>query len=187
MLCITFGTMAGKPLTIEEELMRDHSKKTWERIAIRAIKNPVDLEELMTCFFSKNYRLIQRSSQCLSKIHDLDHTVIAPYFHQIISCLNQESIDAYKRNTLRIFQDAEIPEDDQSRLFDLSLAFLLDKGEPIAIKAFAMTVLRKICEKYPELSGEVIHAIEIILEESPSPGIKNRGEKELNKLGKLYI
>jgi len=168
-------------------LLKENSKKNWELIAKRAINNEADLKALMACFFGENYRLNQRSSQCISKIHDIDRTVIEPYFNKMISELHQNSIDAYKRNVLRIFQDAMIPEDSLGQLFDKALAFLLDKGEAIAIHAFAMTVLRRICEQYPELSGEVIPAIEMILDESSSAGVKNRGHKELKKLRKLYF
>ncbi len=177
--------MLSENLTITELLLSDHSKKMWEYIAQRAIKTPADLEELMACFFGSNSRLNQRSSQCISKIHDIDKTVIAPYFPEMIEGLNHNCIDAYKRNVLRIFQDVDVQEEYQGKLFDLSLSFLLNSGEAIAIKAFAMTVLRRISEQHPELSPEVIEAIEIILEEDPSAGLKSRGKKELKKLNKL--
>ena len=177
--------MKVKKGSITDLILQDHSKETWETVARRAIDNPADLTELMGCFFSEDLRLIQRSSQCISKVHDINKTIISPYFPKMIEALNLNSINAYKRNVLRILQDADIPEAYHSKVFDLGLKFLLNKDEAIAITAFAMTVLRRICEQYPELSNEVIDTIQILLEEDPSPGVKNRGGHEIAKLKKL--
>jgi hypothetical protein len=57
--------------------------------------------------------------------------------------------------------------------------------EPIAIKAFAMTVARRICEKYPELITELIPIIELLVEQKISAGLNSRGGKELQLLYKL--
>jgi len=45
-----------------------------------------------------------------------------------------------------------------------------------------MTVVRKICQKYPELTQEVIPILERLIEESDSTGLLNRGGKELKRL-----
>ena len=56
---------------------------------------------------------------------------------------------------------------------------------PIAIKAFGITVARRICEKYPELANELIPYVEVLVDQKPSAGIVNRGEKELKKLAEI--
>ncbi len=63
--------------------------------------------------------------------------------------------------------------------------YLTSCNEAIAIKAFSMTVLRKICEHYPQLTQEVIPTIELIIGENNAPGIQSRGRKELKLLRKI--
>ncbi len=171
--------------TIKEHLLSENSKNNWVKIAQRCIQNKEDLDELIRCFLYGSVRIVQRSSQCISKINDLNPSKIETYLPQIIKRLHTNSTDAYKRNTFRILQDANITEDLQSKVFDLGILFLTERKEAIAILVFSMTVLRQICEVYPELSPEVIGAIEIILTESSSAGIQSRGKKELIKLRKL--
>jgi hypothetical protein len=65
------------------------------------------------------------------------------------------------------------------------IQYLKSPDESIAVKAFGMTSLRRICEKYPELASELIPYIEILVDQKASAGIVNRGEKELKKLREL--
>jgi hypothetical protein len=87
--------------------------------------------------------------------------------------------------TVRFCQSVEVPENVEGELFEKGITYLKSAEEPIAVKAFAMTALRRICEKYPELAAELIPHIEILVEEKASTGIVNRGEKELKLLRKL--
>ncbi len=177
--------MANQNEIIKSLLLKENSKENWMMVANLAMENKQSLLALMDCFFSDNSRLIQRSSQCLSKIHDLDPNHLQRYFSKMIDGIVPNSIDAYKRNVMRIFQDAIIPIKAQGKLFDIALGFLLNKGEAIAIQAFSMTVLKQICVQHPELSREVIDAIQIILDDNPSKGLKYRGLKEIKVLEKL--
>ena len=86
---------------------------------------------------------------------------------------------------MRIFQFIELPEEHLSALFDLGLGYLKDMKEAIAIKAFSMTVLRKICATYPELVNEVEYQIQILVDEKISAGITSRGQHELKQLAKI--
>lgn len=165
----------------------EHSKNVWDKVAEMVLKKNDLLAELMELFFNGSPKMNQRSSQCISKIHDQDQDILKPYFSLMIDGLYEDRIDAFKRNVLRIFQDAKVPEDKSGKLFDIALKYLLSREEAIAIQAFSMTVLRRICETYPELSSEVIDAIEIRLEEKSSSGLDNRGKHELKKLNKILL
>lgn len=171
--------------TIYTLIRSEHSKEMWERVARIALKDSTKFDELLEIFFSDDYRMVQRSSQCLGKLHDLDSQRLQPYTSVLISGLHRPHIVAYRRNVLRILQDVDMTEDDMGTMYELALQYLLSKEEPIAIKAFSMTVLRRICEQYPELSESVTDAITLLVEHQPSPGILSRSKKELKILKKL--
>ena len=95
----------------------------------------------------------------------------------MVKHLNTNPVDGVKRNTLRTFQFNSIPEEVEGEFFDILLIYLTSLSEAVAIKAFSMTVARKICKKHPELAQELIPIIERLMKASESSGIKHRGNK----------
>ena len=172
-------------MTLKELILSDNSKLVWEQVAERALSSKKDLNLLMLYFESTDVRLVQRATQSISKVHDRNKEILKPFFVKMIQGLTDDRIDAYKRNVLRIFQSAEIPEDHEGHLFDKAFSYLEDKNEPIAIRAFSMTVCRKIAEKHDDLVPEVIDTVEHALEEATASGFLNRGGHEIRKLKKL--
>ncbi|MGB1103178.1 MAG: hypothetical protein ACPG21_06075 [Crocinitomicaceae bacterium] len=169
-------------MNIKEHIGKENSKKNWEQVVDYIGDDPQRFHELMQIFLHGERQMVQRSSQPVGKIGEIHPRLIKPYFADLIGYLESDPIDAVKRNITRIFQFIPLEEAHEGRLFDIALSYLASEKEPIAVKAFSMTVLRRICEKYPELSDEVIHQIEILVEEKQSPGIVGRGRFELEKL-----
>mgnify|MGYP000026181545 CR=1 FL=1 len=172
-------------MDIKTLLLKENSKTIWDEVIQYVGEDEERFAALMQLFFSDELRVIQRSSQPISKIAEKQPRLIRPYLIELVTLLKTNPIDAVKRNTMRIFQFIEIPEAVEGDLFDIGLTYLKDAQEPIAVKAFSMTVLRKICEKYPELAPELIMQIEILVKERVSAGVTNRGQHELKRLQKI--
>ena len=173
-------------MNIRAQLLITHSKPNTNKIVEYIGSNKDCLAELMDCFFSNEYRVTQRAAMAVSAVFDKSPKFINPYLSKMI--LNLENKDlhvAIKRNTIRILQFIEIPEKLISSLFDCCISYLLNKDEPIAVKAFSMGIVYNICKIYPELKVEVIPILEDIVEYSDSAGILSRGTKILKKLSQL--
>jgi len=163
-------------------LKERNSKALWIEIFNDVGSDESKFSELMAIFLGEDRRLALSSSQPVGMIGEKKKELIKPYLVRMINHLKTNPIDGVKRNILRTFQFNEIPEEVEGQCFDLTLGYLISISESVAIKAFSMTVIRKICQKYPDLTQEVIPTIEVLVEESESPGIKHRGNKELCKL-----
>jgi len=92
--------------------------------------------------------------------------------------------DAVVRNTVRIFQDIDIPENLSGILYEKCFSYIEDIKSTIAVKCFSMSILAKIASQYPELSHELVAVIEEQLPYS-SAGFKSRAKRILPKLKKL--
>ena len=173
-------------MNIRNQLLTEHSKANAKLIVKYIGDSEKKLDELMDCFFNNQYRVSQRSAMVVSLIFDLKPNLIGPYQEKIILQLYQKDLEvAVKRNSIRLLQFQKIPEKLTAPLFDCCLNFLMDAKEPVAVKAFSMTVLYNVCKRFPELKSEVIPLIEQELNQNESKGIQSRGKKVLKQLLKL--
>lgn len=171
-------------MNLREEILREHSKDQRDYIVNYIGNDEHRFEELMHLFLKDDYKVTQRASWVVSECTERFPFLITPYLNSIILNLRNEVHDAVKRNTIRILQFVEIPES----LFGITAEFcfelLASKKEPVAIKAFSMTVLLEIVKKIPELKIE----LQILIEDQmpySSPGFTSRGNKTLKALKKI--
>ena len=138
--------------------------------------------ELMEVFFDGNTRKNQYAAGIMIHCIDRWDYLLIPHVEKLILNLQNPNLhDAIKRNTVRVLQDAEIPEKLHGILVDIALTYLQNSTEAIAIKVFSMTILYNLTQKYPELKNE----LRFILEEQmpfQSAGFRSRAEKILRGL-----
>ncbi|MES2838117.1 MAG: hypothetical protein V4667_11375 [Bacteroidota bacterium] len=167
---------------LKNELVAEHSKTQSEKIAKKCVAEKIWLKNLIKIILENETLLSQRAAWVLSFVHRKDKTCLLPYLPQLIDNLSKPKLhDAVKRNTLKIFEATNPPANYETKLLDLSIKFLRNKNEAIAIRVFAMTAMVNLSLLYPELQHEVK---EIILEQydEESPAYVSRAKKELKRL-----
>ena len=172
-------------MNIKEALEAEHSKATTFGI-INYIGDDADrLAELMACFFSSENRLCQRASWSVGYMAEKNPTLIEPYLERMLLNLNKPVHDAIMRNTMRVFREfPTIPDDLLGLTADVCFRYVTTPSVAIAIRAFAMTVLEKICRKVPELKEEVKMICEDWLQNEAAAGIRATARDVLKKLDK---
>jgi hypothetical protein len=143
-------------VNIREELLREHSKPQTDRIVAYVGENVERFAQLMACFFDEDKLLSQRAGWPMSDTALVYPSLFEPYLKSAIANLKKPHLhDAVIRNTLRVTQYANIPEEMQSELVDLALGYVENPKATPAIKAFSIGTLTNICQQYPELAQEV--------------------------------
>jgi len=166
-------------------LLKENSKSNSREIAQAVFDFPEYIEDLMECHFEPGWRYSQRATWSLELIAKEQPKIVLPYIKPLLdTLLNHELHDGIRRNSVRLLQFLELPEEDAGIAFDKCYQLLDDPDEPIAIRVFAMTVLVNICKKEPDLASEVRHTIEKHLPYG-SAGFKSRGRKMTQVLLKL--
>lgn len=171
-------------MDLREELLKEHSKSQTQQLAKWVGQDEDRFAELMQLFMLNEYRVPQRAAwvvgHCAAKYPHL----INAYFPEMIANLKKPGIhDAVKRNTIKIFQDMEIPEEHWGALLDICFGYLADPKVAVAIRVFSMTVIWNICKKEPDLMEELKLTIEDHLEYGTA-GFKSRGKRILREIGK---
>ncbi len=170
--------------SLREELLKEHSKPHTVFLASEIGANQEAFDKLMVLFLGDEYRVTQRASWVVSHCYDVHPWLLQKHLKAIIINMQGAVHVAVKRNTLRMLQRIDIPEELLGLTAELCFNSLHSGKESIAVKANAMTVLFNIVKKYPELKEELKISIE---EQMPfgSTGFKNRGSKILKALKKL--
>jgi hypothetical protein len=170
-------------MNIRESLEQEHSKALTLRIVAYIGNDANQMAELMACFFDAEWRICQRAAWAVGLIGEKQPQLIEPYLEQMLLNLKTPQHDAILRNTMRVLRDMpNIPDAVLGLAADVSFRFLETPSVPIAIRAFSMRVLLKICKKEPDLSDELRALITDILEHDKALGIVSAGRDVLKQL-----
>ncbi|WP_018341709.1 hypothetical protein [Cytophaga aurantiaca] len=168
-------------MNLKEELLKEHSLVQTKKISYWAAESKTNLKQLMQYFIGKDKILVQRASWAASKVYELKPEWFDVYIPQLIACLEKPIHGSVRRNSLRIMQTMQIPDEYQSSLIDRLFILLSDPKEESAVKAFGMTVAYNVIKRYPELGNE----LKIIIEDQlpyATPSFKSRANKIIKKL-----
>ncbi len=172
-------------MNLEAEILSEHSKRVINRIVDFIGNDPERFAELMKLFFGNEYRITQRAAWAVSNVFKRYPNMVVPYLDKMLHLLADTQNIAVKRNTVRILQDLEIPEELCGTAFEVCSRLLISPSETIAVRAFSITVLVNLTIRFPELKNETRVLIEAAIQEGASAGMLSRANKELKRLGKL--
>lgn len=168
-------------MNIAEKLANGHNKTINKEIVEYVGLSEERFQELLTCFFSNEMRLSHRASWALGDVSLKHPELFNKHHRKLINSLKvKQNHNAIRRNVVRTYQFAKIPEEYEAELYDICLNFVADIDEAIAVKAFSLRVCERVIEKYPEMANELLSIIEANI---PiwSSGLKNRGNKFLKR------
>jgi hypothetical protein len=156
-------------MNIRETLAIEHSKANSLKIADYIGDNAEKFADLMKIFFNEEYRLSQRAAYVFMILVDCHPHLIKPYLKKLISQLDRKDVhNSIRRNVVRALQCIEIPKNLEGKIFSKCVDFIEDMSEPIAIRAFALTVATRIAEREPELINELCLTVEKYIS-NPTP------------------
>ena len=171
-------------MNIKEAVLEEHSKKQTMKIVKHVGSDSKRFAELMKLFLGDEYRVTQRAAWAVSYCAQQHPQLIKPYLSKLAKLLDKPGLhDAVKRNTLKIFETIAVPKALQGKMADVCFKFLLSQ-EPIAMKAYSMTILLNICKEEPDLKNELRIVIEDMIPLG-SAGIRSRGKRVLKELEKI--
>jgi len=171
-------------MNLLSELKIDSSGARVRKIAWHVLEHPETFEELMSCFLSEDYRIAQRASNVVNHCVESKNELVYPYINTIIEHLKKTVHDAVKRNSMRMFQFIDIPEEYLGEIAGLGFKYLDSEKEAVAIRVFSMTVLYNITRKFPGIKDELKMMIEDHLPYGTA-GFKARAKKVLKDLERV--
>jgi len=171
-------------MKIKEALLEEHSKNQTLMITNYIGSDTKKFKQLMQLFFCDDVLLNQRSAWVMWYCFEKTPSLITPFINKLVNNLKNNVHDAVKRNTLKVLIEIDIPKKLQGILCDICFDLLQTHETSIALKVYAMTVLKNICFLEPDLKNELKLVIEHQLPNS-SAGYKSRAKRVLKEIDKL--
>lgn len=139
---------------------------------------------LFSFFAGSDALLSQRAAWALSYCVQAHPAFITKHWKALLNILSDSlHHPAIRRNGFRLMQDLRIPKRYQGKAMDLCFRWIEKPGEPVAIKAFAVTVLYRLSIDYPEIIPEIRTVIEAVMPHE-SIAFRNRAGKLLKEWNK---
>jgi hypothetical protein len=161
-------------------LEAEHSQSQMNAIVDWVDGDQTRFNQLVKLFLQGGYRITQLASWPLSNCAVKHPFLIRKHYRALINHMKDpKNHRAVKRNILRIFDLIEIPEKYHGELMNECIAYIENPQEAIAVQAFALGILKKLTQFYPEIR----HEVEIIIESrlpSSSKGFQSRAKKYLS-------
>jgi hypothetical protein len=148
-------------MDLQQTILAEHSKANCNKIVKWVGNSQKRFAELFTLFLNSEYRVNQRAAWPLSNCV-IDHpALISPHLSKLVRNLHKPGLhDSIKRNTVRLLQYIDIPKRFQGEIMDICLRYISSPDEPVAVKAFSLSILQNLSQQYPEIKNEVKLIIE---------------------------
>ena len=177
-----FYAIVPSDMKLREQILKEHSKANCDKIVKWVGNDQQRFDELFTLFINDEYRVVQRAAWPLSYCVQNYPPLINKHFSKLLKNLKKPGIhDAVKRNTVRLLQDVDIPEKYHGEIMDDCFRYIASPDEPVAIKAFSLTILHKLSRFYPEIKNE----LKVIIEERwdyETAAFRSRAKKILKEI-----
>jgi len=170
-------------MKLREEILKEHSKAQCNKIVKWVGSSQRRFDELFELFQNDEYRVVQRAAWPVSYCVSAHPKFIAKHWSSVIKNLGKPNLhDAVKRNTMRFLEDIDIPEEYHGDILNICFTYLESPSEPLAVKAFSMTVLGNLAKFYPEIIPE----LKLIIEDQiphQTVGFRTRARKVFKQIG----
>ena len=176
--------MAQATFHLETEILKEHSKAQCEKIVAWVGNNPKRFDKLLRLCLRGEPVVGQRASWPLSYVAIANPGLLKNSLGILVDNLENPGLhNAVKRHTVRILENIPIPKKLEGRVMNIGFDFLQSPTEPIAVKAFSLTILGKLAQSYPEIIPE----IKLLIEELPNqtPAFKSRAKHLLKSFSSL--
>jgi hypothetical protein len=148
-------------MDLRKTILSEHSKANCNKIVNWVGHSQKKFDELFDLFLYSEYRINQRAAWPLSYCVIAHSQLISKHFSRLLKNLHKPGIhDSIKRNTLRLLQHVSIPKKFHGEIMDLCFKYIASPTEPVAIKAFSLSILQNLLKEYPEIKNEARLIIE---------------------------
>lgn len=165
------------------DLLFDSSRRTADMAVSAISNNPEFFRKMLDFAMLDKAPFAMRAARVVQLASHNHPELIRNYLNEIVRKLPTFATDGLKRGFAKILTERSLDYDDETLgiLVKTSFDWLMNPSEKAAIKVYAMEILYKISQFYPDIKPELISSIENQIPRS-TMAVKSRGKEILAKL-----
>lgn len=163
-------------LRFEEVLGRTCSKYEIISVGNAVCLSPERIVELWK-FAISTHPNAWRGVWALGYLNESHEDLLVPYLNDMTQMMIVTKHLGKKRELLKILLKHPLSSDFSGELFEDCFQTAVSRDAPVGLRMYAMEMIAKFCEVYPELIPEFIAMLQDIVAEPPSVGMKGRALK----------
>lgn len=167
---------------IKSSIAADRSKDNIDHIAHILSRNPKLLKETMV-LIDGDLNIAMRFTWMLGHLSEQSPSLVSPFVPMLFSKRQTHPIKGFHRSLCKIMTSTGVPQEIEGEVVDQIFKWCLDPKTDVAVKVYGITVIANLCEKYPDLDGELRQVIEDQYDLN-SVAFKARAKKVLKQLDK---
>ncbi|MFM7728356.1 MAG: hypothetical protein ACKO7B_16780, partial [Flavobacteriales bacterium] len=105
-----------------------------------------------------------KGSWVLTGIHEVSPALVNSYYSEMLKHLNSETVGGVKRQLLKCFVKANLDSDQLSQLLAITMQWVTDHDQDLAVRYVCFKILKKQIKKFPELNLELEQSISLYRE-----------------------
>jgi hypothetical protein len=130
-------------------------------------------ESMLAVALLDKYPVSMRAARVLQLCAVKYPSLPEPFLNKMTSLLSGIKVDGVRRSMLKILISSPVLPDEEElgHLVDDCFDWMQDKRQPVAVRAYAIDLLVKIIEQYPDLRLELITSL-LAIQGNETPGMK---------------
>ncbi|WP_320054632.1 hypothetical protein [uncultured Acetobacteroides sp.] len=168
-------------LSFEEVLCRTCNKVELQAITEVVCQHPERIDELWV-LANSTIPNAWRAAWALAHINERNRQLLTPYLAEIADIVTTTKNLSIKRELLKILILHPLPDEPSGTLLDDCFGTVTSNSIPVGVRMYAMSMVAKYYDRYPELTPEFLAILEDILAEPPSVGMKGWAKRLTQQL-----
>ena len=168
-----------------QQIFFSEQSRSYTKLVVEWVEqDPKKFQQLFSLLLSDEWLIVQRTAIPICEIASRHPQLMHDHFSELINKMKKPGVhDAVKRNAAKLLSLVPIPEEHEGEIMDWCFKTIEDPEEPVAVKAFSLSILGNLSEKYPDIIPEIKLLIE---EQLPGarPGFKARAKMVLKQMNK---
>ena len=171
-----------------EDILTDSGRATAD-VAVDVISQKPELfSEAYDLCMAQEGKMAMRAARVVWLIAESMPELFKPYLHDVVNKLPSLTHTSVKRCMLKILSVYDLSDEEElhGHIIEECFRNMLASDAEIAIRGYSIAVLDKMLKIYPEISGELISAYQILIDSGPET-LARYSNKKLKELYKTAI
>jgi len=149
---------------LEHVLIVGMGRRQCDEAVTLIIQQPEILTSLFQLVTAGKREQRMKGSWVLSRIHEVSPSLVKPHYSEMLMQLETETIGGVKRELLKCFVKAELNNDSLNQLLMITLKWVTDPQQDLAVRYVCFKILKGHMANYPELKSELDQSIQLYRE-----------------------